>query len=421
MKTKIIVPYGEKTEEVTVEKRNLAGILNPKMVRAGNTQQIILDALNNPLNSESFEEFLNSSDKVLCVVNDGTRPTPTYEVIKVVYDKLTNKEFEFIISTGTHREPTDAEYRFIFGDFYSEFKNRIYVHKAQQEDDMVYLGKTSFGTEVSVNRIGIEAENILIISSVEPHYFAGYTGGRKSIVPGIAAYKTVEHNHRLALDRRALPCALKGNPLHEDLVEAVNLYIKDRNIFSIMLVLDKEHRVYAATAGNIEDSFYSAVQKADEVFCVETEEKADVVVAVTIPPMDIDLYQSHKSLEHAKLALKDDGILILVSKCRDGIGNRAFYDLLSSSGSPDEVIEKIKEGYKLGYHKAAKIADMLSHMQIWTVVGLEDKVVKDIFLKPFHSVQEAVDEALGVKGEKAKILFLMDANVVVPKVTSSNY
>ncbi len=415
MKKRINIPYGKSAQEVVIEEKNLAGVLNPKMIKVENEQEIITEAISNPLNSKSFPEFLNSSDEVLCIVNDGTRPTPTHRIIKAIHDQIKDR-VKFVIATGTHRAPTQEEYEFIFDEYYPRFKDKIYVHNAQQKDEMVYLGKTSFGTEVWVNRIGIQAKNILIISSVEPHYFAGYTGGRKSIIPGIAYHKTIEQNHSLALDSHVQPLALKGNPIHEDLIEGINLCIKGKNIFSIMTVLDNEHRVYATTAGDINDSFYAAVEKADEVFCVEIREKYDVVVAVTMYPMDIDLYQSQKSVEHAKLALKDGGILILVSQCRDGIGNRTFYDLLSESGSPENVIKKVKEGYKLGYHKAAKIADMLLWSQLWTVTDLDDKIIKDIYSTPYHSIQEAVNEAIRIKGGEAKILFLMDANVAVPKL-----
>ena len=244
MMAKVEIPYGEKVEEVIVEERNLAGILKPNIVKVENEHQTIRDSVNNPLNSKSFEEFLRSSDDVLCVVNDGTRPTPTHKIIDALYDKIEDKRFNFIIATGTHREPTVDEFKYIFGDFYSKFKDRIFVHKAEKTEDMIYLGKTGLGTEVWINHIAVDAKNILTINSVEPHYFTGYTGGRKSIIPGLAAYRTVEQNHSFALDRRAQPCALQGNPLHEDLMDAVKIYRQGRNLFSIQTVLDREQRIY---------------------------------------------------------------------------------------------------------------------------------------------------------------------------------
>ncbi|MEJ2067607.1 MAG: lactate racemase domain-containing protein, partial [Deltaproteobacteria bacterium] len=144
---------------------------------------------------------------------------------------------------------------------------------------------------------------IVAISSVEPHYYAGYTGGRKSFFPGAASYQTMEHNHRLALEEGVAPMALTGNPVHEDMVEAMGT-LEGKEIYSLQVVLDRFHRICAAFAGSLEGSFAAAVQKAREVFAVEISARADIVVTIAPAPMDIDLYQAHKAIEHGKPALK---------------------------------------------------------------------------------------------------------------------
>jgi lactate racemase len=179
-------------------------------------------------------------------------------------------------------------------------------------------------------------------------------------------------------------------------------------------VLDKDHHIYAATSGHINDSFHAAVKKAKEVFVVRIKSKADIVVTVARYPMDIDLYQSQKALDHAKLALKEGGILILVSKCRAGTGDDKFIQLLSSCHSPDEVFNRIKEGYVLGYHKAGKLAEINLWAEIHGVTDLPDEILKSINIKPFHSVQIALDEALKKKGKDARVLFMLDGSLTVP-------
>ena len=181
---------------------------------------------------------------------------------------------------------------------------------------MVLLGSSKNGTEMAVNEIAVNADRLVIITSVEPHYFAGYTGGRKSFLPGVASYQTIEQNHKLAMRSEAQAIALDGNPVHEDMMDALKV-VKERRIFSIQVVLDRHQHVYKVAAGDLHASFEQAVRWANEVFSVKIKQKADVVVSIAQYPMDVDLYQSQKALDNGKWALKEGGTIILVSKCRD--------------------------------------------------------------------------------------------------------
>jgi nickel-dependent lactate racemase len=410
------VPYGKDAKlNVTLPDEHVLGVVYPNKVEEQNETEILLKAIENPVKSKSFKDFLSDAKDVLFIVNDGTRPTPTAKVLDIIYDQIKNKNIKFIIATGVHREPTQEEFDFIFGKYYNIFKERIYVHDSKKEEDMVHIGTSKNGTEMYVNRMGMEAHKIVIIGSVEPHYFGGYTGGRKSFLPGIASRKTIEQNHKHALKLQAQALALDGNPVHEDMIDALKT-IEDKEIFSIQTVLDGERRLYGITSGHIHESFYAAIDKAKEVFCVKIPEKADIVVSVAPYPMDIDLYQSQKALDNGKLALKEGGILLMVSKCRTGIGEPTFFELLSSSSSPQKALETINKGYKLGYHKAAKMAEIGTWAKMWGVTDLDDKDMHAIFIKPFHDLQTALNKALEEKGKNAKIIFLMDGSITVPMI-----
>lgn len=411
---RIEIPYGREEVTVFISDESLGEMVYPNEVEIKDERETLEYALNNPVASKSFTEFLKDAKDVLFIVNDATRPTPTAKVLDIIYHQIKDKNIKFIVATGVHRVPTEEEYLEIFGELHDELKDRIYCHDARKEEDMVHIGTSKNGTEMWVNRIGVEAHKIVIIGSVEPHYFAGYTGGRKSFLPGIASYKTIEQNHKHALKSSASALALEGNPVHEDMEDAIQT-IKDKEIFSIMTVLDRDERIYAATAGDISESFKSAIPKAHEVFSVEIKEKADIVVAVAPYPMDIDLYQSQKALDNAKLALNDNGILILVSRCRMGVGDETFVNLLSSSSDPQDALDKIDRGYKLGYHKAAKIAEIARWAQMWAVTGIEPNLLKSIFIKPVSTIQKAINSALEEKGRE-KILFMMNASLTVPKL-----
>jgi len=412
---KIKIPYGGEKIEVRVGGSRVARVVEPDVVSVGDETEIIRRGIEQPFNSRRFDEFIADAGDLLFIVNDYTRPTPTAKILEVIYPEVRDKNTRFIVATGFHRAPTEEEFNYIFGNYYDPLKDRIYVHDARKDDDMVYLGTASSGTEMYVNKLVMEAHKLVTISSVEPHYFAGYTGGRKSFLPGIASYKTIEQNHKHALNPRAQALVLAGNPVHEDMVDALNI-VKEKEIFSIQTVLDGQKMIYHCTSGHIHNSFLMAIEKAHEVYCVDIEEKADIIVAVVGYPSDIDLYQSQKGIENGKLALKKGGILILVSECRSGIGDEAYYNLMASSRTPQETLQRIQRDYKLGYHKAAKMAEMATWAEIWGVTGLEDKDLERAFIRPFHDLQQAIDEAIEKKGETAKILFIMDASLTVPKV-----
>jgi nickel-dependent lactate racemase len=412
----IEVPYGKERVTIEIDESNFAGAVQPNDVEVGDEAATLERALAAPFGPKTFSGFLSDAEDVVVIVNDRTRPTPTAKVLELIYPELKRiKNVKFVVATGVHRAPTEDEYVEMFGKYLDVCRNNIISHDARKSEDMVYLGTSKNGTEMYVNRHVTDAKKIIIIGSVEPHYFAGYTGGRKSFLPGVASFETIEQNHKYALLPAAQPLALEGNPVHEDMVDAIKC-ISDHDIFTIMTVLDRKHRIYAATAGDIDEAFYAAIDKAHDVFSVTIDGREDIVVAVAPYPMDVDLYQSQKALDNGKLAMKDGGILILVAECRSGIGEEAFAKLLSSADTPDEVMQKIDEGYKLGYHKAAKIAEIAMRGEMWAVSCLADEELESIFIRPFPDLQSAIDAALEKKGKDAKILFLMAASMTVPRV-----
>lgn len=409
------IPYGKEKIKVNISEPFIK--LMPNKVEVRNQNKIIKDVLENPINCISFEKFLSKSKKLLIIVNDATRPTPTSNILDFIFPFISSHpDVRFIIATGTHRAPTDEERQLIFGKTYDVFKKQIQVHNARKTEDMTYIGKTKRGTEIYINKLVLEYSNILVIGSVEPHYFAGYTGGRKSILPGVSSFKTVEMNHKFALSNKACSIALKGNPVHEDMVDAVNL-LKDLNIFSIQVVLTIDNKLYAATAGNLHDSFNAAIKYCNDIYCVPLKKKGNIVITAAPYPMDIDFYQSQKALDNGKLALEDDGIIILVSKCREGVGDDTFLDLLCKANTPKKLFDVLGQDYKLGYHKAVKIAELGMKAQIWTVTDLDDATVKKAMLKPYSNIQKAVDDAIlsiKSKGMKANIIVMPFGSLTIP-------
>lgn len=411
---RIEIPYGGGKEVVNVPDANVGDIVYQKDIKTDDRIQVILDAVKKPEGSPPLREFLNGAKDILIIVNDATRPTPSYRIITAILPFLLNKKVKFLVATGMHRSPTPEEYTYIFGDLYPVIQDDVCCHDAKKSE-CTYLGVSKNGTPMKINKMVVDADRIIVISSVEPHYFAGYTGGRKSFLPGVSAYETIEANHKLALSIKAQSLKLAGNPVAEDMEDAMKV-LNDKKIFSVMTVLDKSHRICSAYAGDLKTSFEKARKIADEVFVIDMKRKAEIVVAVTAFPYDIDLYQSQKALDNAKYAVKDGGVIILVSACRDGVGPPNFLNLLASASTPKEALDKIAQGYKLGYHKAAKMAEIGLKCKMLAVTKLDPKVAKKAHLIPVKSVQEAVDMSIREQGPDAKVTFIMDAVITVPRV-----
>ncbi|MEE9117200.1 MAG: lactate racemase domain-containing protein, partial [Calditrichia bacterium] len=157
------IPYGKGSISISIPDENLAGVIRPNEVKIGNERDTIIKAIQNPINSKNFEEFLSDAKDVLFIVNDGTRPTPTSKILDIIHDKFQEKDIKFIIATGVHRAPTEDELEFIFGKHLEYLRDKIHIHDAKKDEDMVFIGKSKNGTEMWVNKLGVEAHKIVII------------------------------------------------------------------------------------------------------------------------------------------------------------------------------------------------------------------------------------------------------------------
>ncbi len=370
-----------------------------------------------PDDGPSMEEFVEGAQNVLIIVNDATRATPTAEVLDSVVPFLDGgPELTFLVATGTHRSPTEEQLRTIFGRHLDRFRDMIEVHDARDESKLVSVGTTTRGTPVTFNKLAVDAERIITINSVEPHYFAGFSGGRKSFLPGIAGFKTIEANHSLAVTDGSKPAALVRNPIHEDMAEAVS-FLRTERIFTMQLVLDSEKRVLPAHGGDIVGAFEAAARDAMALQCVPVTRKADIVVTCVPPPKDLEMYQSQHALENGKLVLNEGGIIIWVSACRNGVGNDAFLRFLHGIESLDDVEASISGGYHLGDHKALRIMQTLQWAEIWTVMGVDDELITKAHLRPFTDIQAAVDEAMATmrsRGKEPSVIIMPNGTWTVP-------
>ncbi len=401
----INLSYSNESLTLDIPKQNLIGILNPNQV----LQKPDIDIVNLQNN---LSQFLKGSKNILVIVNDYTRPTPTSEIISFIEPILKEYEFRFMVACGSHRAPSQQELLQIFGEYAEIYKNRIIIHDAKNNLSLKFLGKTKRGTPIWLNQAVWQADKIITINSVEPHYFAGFTGGRKSFIPGVAGLQTITANHKLALHPQAKTLALKNNPVHEDMTEITTMI--PREIFSIQTVINNEHKLHSIHYGDVFASFESAVNEAKKIFCVPIKNPVDIVIALIQPPYDINFYQSQKAIENAKLALKENGIMIVISKCREGIGDDEFIKVLTATNDLQLILNKLKEDFKLGYQKTAKLIETLKYFEIWTVMPIAENIIKSVYMKPFIDPNYATEKALTLKGKNAQILIMSDASLTVP-------
>ena len=413
------IPYADgRTITLTLADEHLVGVYEPNDIPKEDEQTMFDHALG------GLDAFLVGCTSLLLIINDATRPTPTTAMLSSLMPRLeqagiTDAMITILVATGAHRAVKEYELPQLLGVWAERLKGRLVSHDATDEESLIKIGETRNGTPIILNRLLFACDRIIATGSVEPHYFAGFTGGRKAFLPGIAGYRSIEANHKLAISDEARALALEGNPVHEDMMDALP-HIK-APIYSLMTVLNKEQEVVAATGGDLIDSFEEAVEVAKRVFCVEIPHRCDVVVSVAKFPMDINLYQAQKAIDNGALAVKDGGTLILVASCREGIGGKEFAELLSSSTSVDEALDTIHRTYKLGYHKAAKVAAVCKRITVMALTDLDDATIRSLFLVPVHDLNKAVAESLDrarARGvDEPKVIILPDGCVTVPYTT----
>jgi nickel-dependent lactate racemase len=229
---KIAIPYGQSSMQLEVKDNRPSEIVSPSNTPADESS--IANCLSHPRRFPEFSEFLSKRGRFLVVINDYTRPTPTATVLRTL--GLEGKEVTTIVASGAHRAPSQSELVQLLGGPVPPYGGKVIVHDSRDNSQLRSLGRTSRGTELQFNKHVFDAEGIIVVGSVEPHYFAGFTGGRKFLLPALAGYKSIEMNHSLALDESSSILKLEGNPVHEDFMEALEIFDRYEEIFSIQLV-----------------------------------------------------------------------------------------------------------------------------------------------------------------------------------------
>lgn len=409
------IPYADRALQIQVEERHILDIIHPAACGAKRTHKILKDAIAKPCGDETLADFVKNAGEVSIIVNDAARPTQTASVVSALSDLFNTRRFTFVVATGAHRAPTKKELKKILGAHYDQHREKIVVHDARDDSMLDYYGKTRYGNAMWLDRIVARTDKTVVIGSIEPHYFAGYTGGRKALLPGIAGYRTIEQNHSLALHANAKPLMLDGNPIHEEMRDCVAA-LGEKRVYSIQMITDKNGNMHKAYTGPIIPTFEIAAHEARQIFTTRVARQADIVVTIAQPPFDMDFYQTLKAIEHGRLALNHGGILIIVSPCKQGLGPASFSRLFEKKDSIERAASKAISEYSLGDHNAYNLMTLRNQAQIWAVTEISQKILDNGGIRKFTSLQEAIDQAIRQKKQGQCILFLMNGSISVPEI-----
>ncbi len=408
------LPYGRGWLSVEVPSLNLQAVLGPKQSRDESDEAAILrEALANPIGTPRLRDLVRKGQKVVIVTSDLTRPCPSDRLLPLVLDDLAaagvpDTHVAVVMALGLHRPMTKAEMQTAVG---TVVYDRVSVSN-HDPADCVRLGVTSAGTPVEIFRPVVEADFRICLGNLELHYFAGYSGGAKAILPGCSSGATLNANHAMMVRPEAAAGRLVGNPVRADLEEGVAMLGAD---FILNVVVDSQHRVVAAVAGELIAAHRRGCELVAERGIVPIDRRADIVlVSAGGHPKDVNLYQAQKALDNAAYAVRDGGVLILVAECTEGLGNRTFEAWMTEANSPEELLERIQQAFVLGGHKAAAVAAVQKRATIHLVSALPAELVRRCGLVPCDDPDAALEMALGKIGPGSSVLVLPQGGSILP-------
>ena len=414
--TSIGFGFGESIQQVKVPDKNLMSVLLPNIIDiALEGEDEVKRALAEPIGTQILSKIVKPNDKIAIITSDITRPMPTYTVMPILLDELYKAgvapyDITLVFALGSHRKQTDEERRKLAGE-------RAYAEICcidSNDSDVVRLGVTRFGTPVDISRVVADADCRICLGNIEYHYFAGYSGGAKALMPGVSTREAIQNNHSLMTRPGSCAGSLSGNTVREDIEEAASICGVD---FILNVILDERKKIIRAVAGDVIKAHRTGCEFLDRMYLKKIPKKADiVVVSQGGAPKDLNLYQMQKALENARHAVKKGGVIILIGSCKEGLGDQVFEKWMTESPSTHSIIERLHSNFQLGGHKAAAIAMVLEIAEIYLVSELPSSIVSNIFLTPFSNGQDALDTALKKLGEDASVIFMPYGGSTLPRV-----
>ncbi len=411
---KVEFPYGRGDLSLDLPGEKLLGVYEPcEMPGVRDLRVEIERALDAPISSKRLREIAQGRRTAAIVVDDVSRSVPNAEILPLVVAELRSAGFAMaditvVIATGLHRPLTESERDATRG----ELPVRIVNHHADRETELVSIGTTSLGQEIKVNRSFMSADVKVLVGDVEYHQFCGYGGGAKSVYPGIADAEAIRHNHSMMESEGAGPGRWEENPVRREIEEVGRMAGVD---FLLSVVMNSAKEVVRADSGHVVDAFLAGARAVDEMYRVAVPEAVDLVIASAGGhPKDINLYQAQKAMTAARRIVKKGGAIAVLAECPEGHGSELFDRWMNEATSLQDVVERLREGFVMGGHKAYQFAREISWADVNLMSALPPGQVRAYFMTPLGGARDLME----LVGRAGSVAALPQATLTLAEIAS---
>lgn len=422
---------GRGTVKFSIFEKDVIGVLdNNPSTDSKTEEEVIKEALQNPISSPKLYEIAHTGEKICIVIPDITRiwqKTSVY--LPFIVDELLRagimaEDILFVSATGSHRHQTEDEYKQLLGDkLYGKYN--IIDHDCNDKGNLIYLGETSFGTPVSINKKAMECDHIIITGGIVYHFLVGWSGGKKSILPGIASYETIMANHSLSLNenlgdgtRSEIRCGnIANNPVHLDMEEATALVTPS---FMFNVIMDSHGNISQAVAGNYLKAHEQGRKYVDTSDSINIKEKADLVIATAGGyPKDINFYQSSKLLMNSREAVKKGGTIIALTECSEGLGgDDDVKSVLANYSTLLEREKSLRKCYSISKHVGCLFCETAQIFDLILVSNLDPKSLENTGIKIVRTIDKALSLVYTKKGKNLRTYIMPHGANTLPKLIS---
>lgn len=413
----IVLKYGKSSVKLRLPEAGMDVVLLEPACSApsGDERQMLRAALASPIQSSRLSDIVSSGQRVAVVTSDITRPCPSARLLPPLLDELArggvrDQDITIVFGLGSHRPHTADERARLAG---AEIYRRVQCIDSDPAA-VELIGHTRRGTPVAIFRPVLNADVRVCLGAIDYHYFVGYSGGFKAIIPGVCGTETIQSNHRMMTAPGAVAGRRAGNPVRNDIDEAGEMVGVD---FILNVILDGSKRIVSAVAGHPLAAHREGCAHLDAMGRATVERPADVVVVSAGGyPKDINLYQAQKALDNARHIVRRGGVILLVAECAEGLGNHTFEAWMQEPGGPDAIIARIEREFVLGGHKAAAVALAMQQADVYLISALSPDFARSIGFFPFSGLDEALLAALAHVGRPARVAVMPEGGSVLPAV-----
>ncbi len=419
MSQSFLLPYGTQKLEFLLPDSMPVDLVAPVFIPGvSNPTMAIESALDDPLGGIGLEQFKGAKSAAIAV-NDKTRPVPLHLLLPPLVARLekmgiASENICFFFATGTHAPMPRAEMLSLLPPALAN-RYEILTHDCDDTTGLISLGTTNRGTPVLCSRRFLQFDIKILTGNIEPHHFAGFSGGAKTFSIGLAGRETINRNHSLLLDPHSRTGEFFSNPLRQDIEEIGTLAKID---FALNVVLNEHKEIVRVFFGAPAAVIQAGIPVARQVCQTPARGNYDMVIAsVGGHPKDINLYQAQKALTHASMLTRDGGVVVLVAACPEGSGSQGFVDLMQACSSPEDVLRKFdRENFQVGPHKAFQFARELVRIRVVLLSKMPAELVKRLFLNPASSPREAIAIAFDMLSQTNSVAVLPRAINTIPLV-----